>query len=254
MLVENPIVSDDTLIAHGYNISYNSRVSAEDIVHEIFSSGIYRFNTNRLFPFIIDAGSNIGIATLYFKSLYPKARVLCFEPDPNAFQKLRLNIERNGLEQVTTVNAALCAHQGEVEFYGQLTPQIADARGNSIFPQWGEQRQANQAMTVQAVQLSRYLPEYVDFLKLDVEGAELQVLRELGNKITSIHEMVIEVHEIAEISGENNLQDLLTLLHSFDYETKIIYQLDNKVLPNEVQGWVSRFNPHLCLVHAKQAS
>src|SRR5437764_6912319 len=59
--------------------------------HETFVGQIYRFNTQRERPLILDCGASIGVYTLYWKLLYPTARVVAFEPDPGIFQALAWN-------------------------------------------------------------------------------------------------------------------------------------------------------------------
>src|SRR5688572_8635835 len=49
---------------------------------EIFKRGIYRFETPSESPQIIDCGANIGLSVIYFKRLFPAARITAFEADP----------------------------------------------------------------------------------------------------------------------------------------------------------------------------
>ena len=50
------------------------------------------FSVDGADPLIIDCGANIGISVLEWKSRWPMARVICFEPDPDAFRLLEMNI------------------------------------------------------------------------------------------------------------------------------------------------------------------
>src|SRR5271169_1281292 len=63
------------------------------LFEEIFLTGDYFFSTTTSSPNILDCGSNIGMSILYFKNLYPDARILGFEPDPDTFGMLRRNVE-----------------------------------------------------------------------------------------------------------------------------------------------------------------
>ena len=58
-------------------------------------------------PHIVDCGSNIGMAVLFFKALYPRASITAFEPENATFQQLRVSVERNMLSEVTLINAAV---------------------------------------------------------------------------------------------------------------------------------------------------
>ena len=55
---------------------------------EIFVEEIYKFESNKSHPVIFDCGANIGISTIYFKTIYPNAIVHAFEPDANLFEIL----------------------------------------------------------------------------------------------------------------------------------------------------------------------
>jgi GT2 family glycosyltransferase len=63
---------------------------------EIFEQEIYKFISPTDEPLIIDAGANIGLSTIYFKKLYPKARILAFEPDDYIFKYLKKDNLRFG--------------------------------------------------------------------------------------------------------------------------------------------------------------
>ena len=127
-------------------------------------------------PFILDCGSNIGISVLYFKSKYPGSRVLGFEPVPECFAILTKNIEENDLENVQITNAALVDSEGQICLY---VGADHDLRGASISRSWGSQTTEDHIF-VNSVRLSNYINGRVDFLKLDIEGAEEIVIPEIG--------------------------------------------------------------------------
>src|SRR5215467_13838161 len=60
---------------------------------EIFLRGEYLFASKSPSPVILDCGANIGMASLFFKWLYPQSVVYAFEPDKNTFLMLQKNIE-----------------------------------------------------------------------------------------------------------------------------------------------------------------
>jgi hypothetical protein len=61
-----------------YKIYFNSKSSVIQTLEEVFINMAYYFYTDNVSPFIIDAGSEVGIATIFFKIFYPKAKILCF--------------------------------------------------------------------------------------------------------------------------------------------------------------------------------
>ena len=184
-------------------------------IKDEFVHGIYHFETDNPRPVIIDGGSNIGVSILYFKRLYPNARIIGFEPDPAIFRMLSENIERNKLKEVEVFEFGLGEKEGTTTF-------LAD---NSASGQFGE---GENSITVRVTTLSKYIDGPIDFLKLNIEGQELPVLRELeaSGKLGYVRELVFEYHGWA--GQEQRLGELLSLLdrngfryfvHDFDDET-----------------------------------
>jgi FkbM family methyltransferase len=122
---------------------------------------------------VIDCGANIGMSVLFFKAFKPDAEVLAFEPDPMTFAGLLQNADRNGLRNVRAENAAVGDRDGTIALYRSST----DPGGltGSIDPSWGGQ----QRQDVRVVRRSALLRQPVDFLKLDVEGAEYEIVADL---------------------------------------------------------------------------
>tara|TARA_Y100000814_G_scaffold284277_1_gene251070 strand:- start:3226 stop:3573 length:348 start_codon:yes stop_codon:yes gene_type:complete len=75
----------------GFTIFYSSKESAIDILNEVFFENTYQFNISDNDSIIIDAGSNIGISSLFFRRNYSN-KIIAFEPDPNAFNLLHITL------------------------------------------------------------------------------------------------------------------------------------------------------------------
>jgi FkbM family methyltransferase len=175
---------------------------------EIFVGEEYHFQATSPAPVIIDAGANIGMASLYFRKLYPQAKILAFEPDPMIFTVLKANVERNRLD-IQCVNAAVDESTGTKNFF---TGAECSASGSLH-----SHESLTGATTVQCVRMSEYVGQWVDLLKLDVEGSETAVLRELAasGKLESIGQMIVEFHPHKGQPG-NNLQVCTEILSGFD--------------------------------------
>lgn len=174
----------------GFEISCFDRKRLTLLYHDIFARQIYLFRTASKPPVIFDCGANIGMATLYFKWLYPEARIEAFEPDPGTFELLQNNVRRNGLTDVTTHNCALWDKSGNIDFF--IDPLVPGSLGMSTDPL----RLNGKRIQVPSRELSEFVQGPVDFLKLDVEGAEDRIVDDLvsSGKINFIREMVIEYH------------------------------------------------------------
>lgn len=196
----------------GLAIRYVDLLSVYMEYKDIVGQGIYSFEATNDRPRILDGGGYIGLSALTFKRKHSHARLTCFEPDPAMFEVLGHNLRSNGFGDVELVQAALAAGDGEVAF----EPDQAD--GGRIGEGGGE--------VVPTVRLSSYLDEPIDFLKLNIEGQELPVLQEAGDRLANVREMVLEYHGWAD--GEQRLGPILDLLddrgfrylvNHFDYET-----------------------------------
>jgi FkbM family methyltransferase len=130
------------------------------------------------------------MAVLYFKWLYPDSEVWAFEPDPTAFSALQQNVASNHLANVSIHNIALWEADGNLELFvpgkssGNLVASVSAARRVGV------------PVNVRCARLSSFVEREVDFLKLDVEGAELHVIQDLAEsgKLRLIRQMVIEYH------------------------------------------------------------
>jgi FkbM family methyltransferase len=134
----------------------------------------------------LDVGANIGIFTIALSRLCPAGRVMAFEPSPRTFQFLTENIRRNRRRNVQPAQTALAGHDGDLSFHdvpffeaGSFTvppdsPLTADVIGSNL-------------LRISCARLDTVLentgPEHIDFIKIDVEGSELEVLRGAGRTL-----------------------------------------------------------------------
>ena len=206
------------------SINYFSPYDLSLLVHEVFVRNVYAFTTTNPKPVIIDCGSNIGISILFFKALYPKAKITGFEAHPETFQVLEKNIADNKLTNITVHHAAVYDNKGTIQFMrsenapGHPGMSIGTDQGNTI--------------DVNTVCVSDYIDGEVDFVKIDIEGAEGAVMRDLAfsKKLGLIKQMIIEYHD----NGNPN-NDLTEILNHLD-EDNFKYMIHSEVALPFVQG------------------
>jgi FkbM family methyltransferase len=117
---------------------------------------------------IVDLGSHVGASLLMFHARYPRARLVGVEPDPAVFARLRENTSGLGAE---LLNVAAAGRDGNVAFYAWR-----DTWGSSMFPtDRARERIEVPALTLDTL-LARVEAERVGLLKLNIEGAEYDVL------------------------------------------------------------------------------
>lgn len=168
--------------------------------NEIFRREIYKFKAKSQSPLIIDGGSNVGLSVLYFKQLYPDSHVIAFEPDAQVFKILKANVIKNKLSGVELVNSALWSSETILEFMSE------GADGGRV-----SQVNANaDKYQVQAVRLRNYLTKPVDFLKLDIEGAETEVIKDCQDLLYNVKNLFVEYHSF--INKTQSLHIILNIL------------------------------------------
>jgi FkbM family methyltransferase len=221
----------------GYTVRFTDGPNFYMQYKDEFVRRSYHFDAQRPDPLIIDGGSNIGMSILYFKHVYPKARIIGFEPDPAIFELLNDNVTRNGLRDVHLVPAGLGAKAGTANFSPDGTA------GGQV---------GSGTMSVRLDQLSSYLDQPVDFLKLNIEGQELPVLQEVeeSGRLRNVRELVIEYHGWP--GSSQLLGPLLDLLERQGFRY-LVHDLDEETNPATKPPFsVSSETTWFCLVYGKR--
>jgi FkbM family methyltransferase len=138
-------------------------------------------------PRVLDCGAHVGLVSLWIKRRWPEARITAFEPDPDIAAMLRRNLQRNDAADVEVVEAAMWNAAGSVTFRATAS----DAGAIDEVATGGSGRPCQ----VAAVRLRDWLQEPVDLLKLDIEGAELDVLDDSGAALSAVSRVHLEVHD-----------------------------------------------------------
>jgi FkbM family methyltransferase len=138
-----------------------------------------------------------------------------FEVDPTTFQLLCKNVADNSLN-VETYNCALWDEDTNVDFF------VDSHRPGSLLMSIYGSRINGERITVPANKLSAFIRAPVDFLKLDVEGSEHRVLRELvgSGTLALIRQMVVEYHHRIG-DQKSSLGGFLLMLEQAGFEYQI---------------------------------
>jgi FkbM family methyltransferase len=158
-------------------------------LREIFIEQVYKFEPSRPSPLIIDVGSNIGLSIIYFRELAPRSRIIAFEPDPSLFRLLEENIRAMNYDGIELHQSAAWIENTELNFYSE-----GSLAGSTEIDLKG----GGKTINVKAERLHDFIPpnERVDFLKIDIEGAESAVLFDLAGKLENVDNLFIEYHSI----------------------------------------------------------
>lgn len=189
----------------GYSFTSYNFWTIDYLFEEIFLNKEYYFEPETESPVILDCGANIGMSVLYFKKMFPDSKILAFEPNPNSFKLLEQNVKENNLKNVEIYNLGLYDIEKEIPFF-------IDNNLSSLIGSMNQERGGDKELTVNTKKLSSYLNlfEVVDLVKMDVEGAELNILKDLVESATigRVKEYIIEYHHNLG-SPKSNLSDFL---------------------------------------------
>ena len=187
-------------------------IDAESFVgayEEIFLNEVYGFKPTADHVTIIDGGSNIGLAILFFKNRYPDSQIISFEADPIIFEVLEWNVSSRGLEEVKVVNAALWNSDTSLLFVSE-----GGASGHIAASD-----ESDNSLPVTAVRLKPWLQRKIDFLKLDIEGAEYEVLEDCREELKNVENLFVEYH--SEIKSDQKLSAILQILSTAGFRYHI---------------------------------
>jgi len=184
---------------------------------EIFDKRIYEFKTDSAAPIIIDGGANIGLATLFFKRLFPGAIITAFEPDADVRRYFAANIAAAGLTGITIEPTALWSSQTELTF------AVEGADGGRLLADATDIAPVKKLAAVPTARLRDLLSatQRVDMLKLDIEGAEGEVMADCRDVLTNVRHLFVEYHSI--IGKPQCLASILGILQQagFSYHLSV---------------------------------
>jgi len=179
-----------------YDLQYSDLLSFCPQWQDIFVKRALDFATASPAPRILDCGANIGVASLFFRKRYPKARITAFEADPSLFALLDANLAANGAQDVERKHLAVWTAAGTLTFRseGSDSGMIASLPGAVD----------GRSVAVPSVRLRDILEAEpaIDLLKLDIEGAEDAVLADCEPSLGRVRALIMDLHEFDAASRQ----------------------------------------------------
>lgn len=180
----------------GFSSSIYLRANTSDLLtfHQIFTFNNYNIKLRFLPQTIIDAGANIGLATVYFNNKYPNATIVSIEPEGSNFEMLKKNSE--GVKNVIL-------HKRALSNKSNLFLNVIDkGHGNwgfvtEIVNHTGCQNIVDIVKTITIDEIiNENNWEYIDLLKIDIEGAEKELFEsDYENWLPKTKCIIIEFHD-----------------------------------------------------------
>jgi FkbM family methyltransferase len=177
---------------------------------------------------VLDIGANIGCTSILFGSR--ARRVVSFEPSPSTYQFLQKNVQASGLQNIDTRNLGLGKTAGRFE----LTFSVDNRSGGFVSNQM-QASAGHQVEAIEIVQGDAFLKQAgigsVDFVKIDVEGFERDVIEGLRDTMSASRPVVtLELnHWCLNVLQRTSVPDFLDFLRSvFPY----LYAVDTNDIRN----------------------
>jgi len=175
---------------------FHLRVPSTDvaILDQIYIRQQYEFEVKTFPGVIVDAGANIGLASIYFANRFPGARILAIEPEESNFALLQRNILP--YPEITGIRAALWHKDEMINVLDpglgswQFMTQAEDSDERTL----GETIHQVQGMSIDTL-MRNHEVERLDILKIDVEGAEREVFNHSSSWVEKVDALIVELHE-----------------------------------------------------------
>jgi FkbM family methyltransferase len=188
------------------------------LLRELLGNENYWFQSTTSNPIVIDCGTHFGLSLYYYKKLYPQAKIIAFEPNPQLFKIAKENVSRNQWTDITLMPFAISSTSGARKFY---IPKNGNTMAGSLLMRLETIGNKFDSIYVQSKQLSKIVNEPIDFLKLDIEGAELEVLKEMKDKLSYIKNIFCEFHEGGEVDS-SHLVAAMKILDNSGFKLRIV--------------------------------
>lgn len=176
-------------------------------------------------PLIVDAGANIGTASIYFHGNMPDARIVAIEPARDNFELLSLNVDGLGFE---LLNSAVASSDGRARVVdpgrGQWAYRTEAIAASEDAPEWVPHVTINEIYRAQAAQAFPFI------VKVDIEGAERDLFSGNIEWVACTPLVIVELHDWLLPKGKTSqpfLQCIAKLDRDFVYVGEDVYSIAN---------------------------
>lgn len=227
----------------GRKISFRIRENNDDfaIIREVFLYGAYRMQNNqeKKVEIIFDIGAHLGSSAVYLSCVFPSSKIYCFEPDLNSRKLLLENLGRNNVD-ASVFNLAVSNKKKMIYFNSDIK--------NPAFSEISNKNKGAKIKAVSIEDIFSFLDlDFVDIIKVDIEGEEIEMLKGLKKSSKRIGLFICETHyskyrisdlkkefSIKGFNIENPLPHWKFLNNEIEYPIMIA---KNKFVKNEKWGY-----------------
>src|SRR5919112_4374152 len=210
-----------------YDYEFYCRINKDDFkIMTIHEDDIITRFTPKEGDIVIDIGAHIGLYTIISsKRVGAQGKVVAIEADPENFEMLNSNIKLNQLTNVIPLNYAVFSKETKIKLY---LPEVESGftKYKTIMPNWINTQEkfveVNANTLDYLLQLNQIREEEVNWIKIDVEGAEFEVLKGATNVLYKSKDIAL----LIEIHGSDNYIPILNFLSLYNF--KIEFEKSNK--------------------------
>ena len=194
-------------------------------IHEKVITKLFKPNNELV---LFDIGACEGLSSVRYLSIFPKSTIYTFEPVPNNFLKVLKNKNKHNLDKLIPFELGLSSEKGEATFYvSSGKPPNKDIpednstdfgnKSSSLYKPGKTKKihpwlEFKESITIKTETLKNFCSENsidsIDFIHMDVQGAELMVLEGAENMISNINAIWLEVEKIALYEGQALKSDI----------------------------------------------
>ncbi len=180
-------------------------------IHKSYNPKRFKINPKNI---VVDIGAHAGIFTILASYYAKNGQVYAFEPFKENYNLLLENIKLNKASNVQAINKAVSDKSGKLKFYVSQTKN----KGQNSMYKLGEGQKEISVEKISFKDFIRKIPK-IDFLKIDCEGAEYEILFSLNkNELEKIKKISMEFHNYGKYTGE----DLAKFLQKNEFKVKLI--------------------------------
>ena len=219
-----------------YKAPFFIRNGTSDVLvyRDLIQKKDYNFTVEKEPESIVDAGANIGLASLFFANKYPNATIIAIEPDESNIELLEMNIKP--YKNIHLLKGALWDSSGEIDLFdaglGNWGFMVGSKDNHSDIKLPFKSTNKTKAYTVDEI-MKLFNWNSIDILKMDIEGSEKEVLSNSSKWIDKVSLLIVELHDRMKEGCEDAFYKIVNRFDNFCVNGEDIYLIKNNFIKTE---------------------